>query len=117
MNAKELEILKIKNQIICDDEFLNFAVVEIYKQQTIDEQQESSTKHHNNYGFCSFDAKRGSYYAKWIMAGNKLSGNFLEQAREMMLKYAGQLFKIMFEKEEKYLSMERYCIINENEIS
>lgn len=70
------------------------AIVAIYQRQTHDEQHSSDTKHSNGIGFSGADARLGSYYARWILSGRRLSGHHLEKARAMSQKYVRQLAEI-----------------------
>jgi len=74
------------------------AVCAIYRRQTDDEQESESTKHHNARGFSAFHAGTGTYYARWIMSGRRLSGRHLEKARKLAKHYAGQLIEVILEK-------------------
>lgn len=69
-------------------------IVALYKLQTPAEQQFDRTFHHNKMGFNEVDARLGSYYAKWILKGNKLNDKHLRRARKIVLKYKKQLHKI-----------------------
>lgn len=74
------------------------AILAIYNRQTAEEQKDSDTKVHNGIGFSGADARLGSYYARWILSGRNLSGNHLEKARSMSLKYVRQLSEIAVAK-------------------
>lgn len=74
------------------------AVLAIFARQTEDEKRIKETKHSNQMGFSSADARNGSYYAGWIKSNRKLSGKFLDKAREMMVKYRRQLLIVSVEK-------------------
>jgi len=63
----------------------------LFKLQTADEQREEQTKHHNNRGFCGWAGKSGSYYAKWVNRGRRLSGRHLAKARKIALHHSRQL--------------------------
>ena len=63
----------------------------IYDRQTSDEKATDSTRHHNNRGFNHADAKRGTYYGRWVSMGRTLSEPHLGRARKMLEKYCGQL--------------------------
>ena len=67
------------------------AVVCIYELQTSDEKLEETTIHLNFRGFTTYEAKYGSYLAKWILDGNHLTGLHLKKARGMMKRYWRQL--------------------------
>lgn len=73
-------------------------LVRLYERQTIDERRSDLTRWDNKVGFSAPDAKRGSYYARWVLSGRELSGNHLENARKMAIKYRRQLVDIANEK-------------------
>jgi hypothetical protein len=70
------------------------AMVALFKLQTEDEQRDDQTRHSNNKGFCSWAARKGGYYAKWVESGRHLTGHHLERARKIALKHSNQLVKI-----------------------
>lgn len=92
---------EIRIKLLTNQRWLERAVVAIYEQQTSDEQYDEQTIERNNQGFTGGDAKFLSYCAKWILKGNHLSDRFIEKARRMMLKYAGQLAKLAKTKAER----------------
>jgi len=69
------------------------AMVVLYDRQTRDEQLSSNTKHTNGRGFSGAHCIRGSYYARWVISGRKLSGNHLNKARAIALRYTSQLLE------------------------
>ena len=75
------------------------AVVAIYQRQTDDERERDETRHDNGVGFNAFHAHLGSYYARWILSGRRLSGHHLDKARRMMRRYVGQLTEIALQRE------------------
>lgn len=71
------------------------AIIAIYHRQTLDEQSNNTTKYHNNVGFSAAHARLGTYYARWLMInGNHLSGQHIEKARKIAIRYVGQLVDI-----------------------
>ena len=88
--TKEFIAEKIQNE----QPWLERGLVAIYEQQTDSEKQNDFTSVDNGFGFSAFDARSGSYYAKWILSGKNLSGKHLERARKMMGKYVGQLHRL-----------------------
>jgi len=76
------------------DDAVDRAMLRIWQLQTKDEQKTDATKHRNNVGFNATDAKKGSYYARWVKSGRKLSGHYLDHARRMAIKYSRQLTDI-----------------------
>lgn len=84
----------IKALLDSSDAAVERAVVAIFKRQTDDEQVREETRHRNGVGFAACHAHRGSYYARWILAGRHLSGQHLDKARRMVRWYARQLCEI-----------------------
>lgn len=79
---------------------VTMAIIRLYERQTADEQQARDARHQNGRGFSAFDAKTGTYMAKWALNGAKngrprlLTGRWLHKARKMALKYKKQLLEI-----------------------
>lgn len=74
------------------------AILVLFERQTRDEQTSELTLHHNNRGFMSCHSMRGSYYAKWLLSGNHLTGEHLDKARVMVLRYHRQLLEVIKQK-------------------
>lgn len=74
--------------------WLERGIVAIYNKQVQDEKRDETTKYHNRVGFRPNDAKRLSYYAKWIISGHHISGHHVNIAKVRMRKYCRQLAKI-----------------------
>lgn len=89
---------KIRLLLQSDNRAVERAIVAIYHRQTFDEQATKETKHHNNMGFSSAHSRLGTYYAEWVLKGNHLTGNHLEKARKIALRYTDQLLKVAKEK-------------------
>ena len=85
----------VRELLLRNDRAVERGVMSIYAKQTEDEKSSEHTKHHNNVGFSGCHGHMGSYYAKWLMSGRHLNGAHLVKARKMMLKYSGQLVKII----------------------
>ncbi len=85
---------QIKGLLLSSDEAVETAILALYTRQTEDEQSYSTTRHSNGRGFTAFDAKTGSYFARWILSGRHLDGRFLAKARAMTMKYAKQLAEV-----------------------
>lgn len=84
-----------------NDRAVEKAILVLYKRQTPDEQATKSTRHRNNRGFNSADARIGTYLARHIRSGNRLTGKWLLKGRELAYFYIGQLI------EEATFKMER----------
>jgi len=59
------------------------ALVVLFNRQTSDEQTMDETKHHNQQGFCPYDAHKGSYYAKLVIRGLHLNDKALAWCRQI----------------------------------
>src|SRR5574337_878352 len=84
----------IVNLLNGNDRAVERAMVAIWKRQTEDEQRSENTHWRNDIGFSGADARRGSYFAQWVMRGNRLTGTHLAKARAMAIKYRKQLLSI-----------------------
>jgi hypothetical protein len=76
------------------DRWVERAIIALYEQQTKDEQFQSETRHRNGVGFAANEASRGSYYARWILSGRKLSGIHLTRARKIACRHVLQLVRL-----------------------
>lgn len=85
---------EIKQKIQTKQSWLEHAVVAIFNFQTLDEKQTECTRHWNGVGFNGCDARRLTYYAKWLKAGKHLTGRHLDIARVRMAKYVKQLTRL-----------------------
>ncbi len=85
---------KIERLLLTSDAAVERAIVAIYDRQTRDEKATSDTRHRNNVGFRANHASKGSYYARWINGGRKLTGSHLQNARRIALQYKRQLTEI-----------------------
>lgn len=80
--------------LVARDDAVERGIVRIYQGQTDDEKSAGSTKHKNNRGFNTTDARYGTYLARWVLDGKSLTGKYLSDARGMCLKYSRQLVEI-----------------------
>ena len=93
-NKESIQALLAQN-----DKAVARAVVAIYNRQTEDEKASAVTVKDNGVGFSGIDARRGTYYAEYVMKTGRLSGRHLELARKMVSKYWRQLAEIANAKE------------------
>jgi len=77
-----------------NDRAVERGVVAIWQRQTADEQDSDTTRHSNGIGFSGWSAHSGSYYAKWVESGRRLTGKHLDKARKIALHHVGQLTRI-----------------------
>ncbi len=77
------------NELLCSNpKAVEHAMVVLFNRQTATEE---STSVYNQMGFSAFNAKTGSYYAKWVMSGRQLTGRHLDKARKIALRHSKQL--------------------------
>lgn len=100
----------IRHQLQTNDQWLVRGLMAVYRYQTSDEQRRFQTKHHNNVGFTGTDAHILTSFAKQIewwektpvaerKYQNPLSAKQTIIARKRMVKYAGQLARIVHNQE------------------
>lgn len=77
-----------------NDHAVEKAVVAIYRRQLADEKHIHETIHKNNVGFNHADARKGSYYAAWVLSGKHLTKHHLVNARLLIMKYSRQLVEV-----------------------
>lgn len=85
---------EIKTKVFMRPKWLCRAIVALYHQQTVTERIAGETRCENGVGFSGCDARRLTYYAKWLQKKGELNGKHLSIARNMMKKYAKQLTRI-----------------------
>lgn len=90
---------KIEELLKTNDKAVERAIIAIYDRQTQDEKQASDTKHTNHRGFRANHASKGSYYARWVLGGRRLTGDHLANARKIALHYTSQLLDVTKNKE------------------
>ncbi len=86
---------QVRSLLASDVAFLERMICALQRRQTADEVSARQTKHDNGKGWNATDAKDGGYYAWYINKcsrpeGQRLTGHFIEKARQMMYKYSGQ---------------------------
>lgn len=84
----------IRSKLTTDQRWLEAAILALYAMQTQDEKQVGDTRHDNDRGFNSADARPLSYYARWLQTGRHLTGRYLLDAQQRCQKYAKQLLRI-----------------------
>ena len=75
-------------------------ILQLFKLQTTSEKRAQTTQLKNDVGFCSWAARRGSYYAQWILSGKHLTGSHLEKARKITKHHSRQLTEIANSKKD-----------------
>lgn len=98
---------ELLEKLATDERWLHRGILAIYERQTTDEKQREETKHQNGIGFNGPDAKFMSKMAQQILlwqAGKwkyrfPMSPRQQAAARNRIRKYAGQLLRIVEEKQ------------------
>lgn len=90
----------VRSNLETKDRWVERGILALYARQTEFEKATKTTIENNKRGFDAFDAKTGSYMARWLLSGRPLSGYWLRRARKMALKYAIQLTAIAIVKEQ-----------------
>jgi len=85
----------LKELIRTNDNAVIRGMLKIYQYQTNDEQMAERTEYKNSVGFSGVDAEIMSSFVKWYQNKNYLSPKQMEIARKKMVRYAGQLLRIM----------------------
>lgn len=81
----------IRNLLLHNDRFLEWAICILHEYQTVDEKWSDDTHHANQVGFNKPDAPQLSTYSRSIRRDGRLYGEHLAIARRRMVKYARQL--------------------------
>lgn len=100
MNKQTRELANtIKSNLLQNPAWVERAILALYAKQTEDEQASLDTRHHNNQGFTSADARRFSFVAQFIQNGGHLTREKALGIYAVRLqKYAGQLAVIALAK-------------------
>lgn len=92
---------QIENRLRQDARFVEHAILALFMQQTQIERERGETITKNGVGFRADCANRGSYIASWLLKGNRLSGRWVEDARKIALRHAGQLTDLANTRQQK----------------
>lgn len=87
----QFTVEQIKSLITNNDIAVGRAMVALYNEQTIDEKNDGQTRNTNGRGFSYRTAPKGTYYAKWVLSGKKLTGYHLDNARKIAMFHIKQL--------------------------
>ena len=98
IHNKELRASLI-HQLSINSKLVERAIVVLYQRQTTDEQTNSATVYQNGQGFCAYAARRGTYYAKYVLSGGRLTGVHLDRARNIAVKHVRQLVEMAEKKQ------------------
>jgi hypothetical protein len=85
----------IQSKLSTDVKWIERGIVVLYNLQTQDEKESTETKWENGVGYNSSDSRYLTYCAKWIMKGNKLSGQHLDKCSKKLPKYWKQIQSII----------------------
>lgn len=87
--TKQVVSEKLKNP-----NFVREALLELYKNQTSDEQSEKSARRKNGKGFNKKDAGFLTYCAEYVNSGKNLSGKYYFVVKKLLAKYHRQIHHI-----------------------
>jgi hypothetical protein len=97
--ALETLTTTIRANLITNPAWVERAILVLFERQTQDEQTSDETRHDNNMGFTSADARRMSFVAKFLQGGKHLTREkALGVYGPRLQKYAKQLAKIAMAK-------------------
>lgn len=66
-------------------------IIRLFIRQEATERSQGQTVKQNGIGFNAFWASSGTYYARWLLSGKRLSGGHLEKARKCCKVHSAQL--------------------------
>ena len=95
ISMKVWTVEEMKNILNKHDDQVGKALVKLYEKQTYDEQVNYETKENNGVGFNGVDAKILTSFADFYKKTGFLTPKQLVIARKKIMKYAGQLCKIV----------------------
>ena len=78
----------IDSLLVTNPRAVERAMVVLYDLQIRDEKAVGHTQHHNGVGFAANAARKGTYYARWVLSGRGLTGHHLERARAIALRHS-----------------------------
>lgn len=81
--------------LLSNDRAVEQVILELYRQQTNDEQGHHISRHRNRRGFSTAHARLGSFFAEEILAGKHLTGLQLDQARRIAMHYVRQTTSLL----------------------
>jgi hypothetical protein len=90
---------RILQLLYTQDKAVERALLSLYQRQEPDEQAARETLKKNDVGFNAADARTLSNYAKIVSLGGTLPPEQMKEARQRVLKYAGQLLSIALAKQ------------------
>lgn len=83
----------VREKLSTDETWIKQALLLLYSYQTEDEKENEATAEQNGKGFNYEDASKLSYYAENIRRGKPLTELQLQEAKNRLPKYAGQILK------------------------
>lgn len=93
-NNNEVTETMVVDRLNRSARYVERSMINLYRMQTALEREIGDTIHRNWKGFNAPDARRCSFYAEWVLAGNKLRQRDLTTARRCLYKYRRQLAMI-----------------------
>ena len=100
VNGKVWNKQSIKELLLTNNKAIERAILVIFSNQTLSEQNSNQTVSANGIGFNSFDAPILSSFATQLQEGRHLSVKQLNIARKKIVKYSNQLLEYMQSQKE-----------------
>lgn len=97
---RSYSIDEVRQRVSSDARWAMRAITVLYARQTASEKEVGVTREDNGVGFNGSDSRILSSFAQQIAAGRRLSEKQLAIAFERLPKYARQLHRIAYPKEE-----------------
>jgi len=104
VNGIEWNKDKVKNLLLTNDQAVIRGIIRIWEKQTEDEKVSETTNRNNNVGFTGVDAYILTEYVNFYNRNKYLSQKQTALARKKIIKYSGQLLRIMQEDQTKKLN-------------
>jgi len=98
LHGKDYTVEGIKEKLRTNDAWLYRGIKAIYAYQTAEEKHAHSTREDNGVGFNHVDALILSSFARQLAVRDFLTPPQIAIARKKMVKYAGQLLRIVESK-------------------
>jgi hypothetical protein len=90
-NSKTWTRSDIDALLVSNSRAVERAMVVLYDLQTQDEKVTAGARHLNGRGFSANAARKGTYYARWVLGGRHLTGHHLDRAQAIALRHSRQL--------------------------
>lgn len=77
-----------------DHRLMERGILVLYALQTDDEQKNNVVRKNNNCGFSKKTNEKGSYIARWLLRGKRVSRQYIEIGYRICYEHSGQLASV-----------------------